>query len=292
MKPDALFDNYDPEIVGAHGGIGTGKTFLAATISQFWPTDLAARLKGTGKKVALEDVYWFEIDSNATAGFSTIGVEVPKFNLQAVMSREAEWKKYGFTRRPSIIEAMGKFVALLKDRVAKGQTRFAIIDTVTALDGSLIVYHTKIADADTGQAGNKYYKWQLNFAAHQLFHDSLKWSGANLVYCMHSKAVDEDTTSAKKKNQTVLMAGGAQFAPAISGQSAAVYKRDMTMQLLCKVSREPGKKGAGSLVRKIITDVQSDGETKNRYGGILPLEMDPNLRAIYKAVRAAQAKWR
>lgn len=292
MRADPLFDSFDPECIDIHGGIGCGKSFLAATISQFWPGNIAERTKGTGKKVVLEDIFWFIIDSNAIAGFSIIGVECPSYNLQKVMGIEAEWKKVGFARKPSLIEAVNKYGTLLKDRVAKGLTRFAVVDTVTGLDGSLINYHRKMVENDASLSGNKFALWQLNYAAHQLFHDTLKFSGVNILYCMHSKSVDEETIQAKKKNQTVLMAGGATFAPAISGQSAAVYKRDATMQLLVKASVIPGKKGHEAKSRKVITDISSDGETKQRYAGILPQEAEPNLRAMYATIRKAQARWK
>lgn len=293
MKSDILFDNYEPECVNIHGEIGCGKTWLAASASQFWPGDkIAERLKGVGKKIELEDCLWFGIDSNAIAGFSIIGVTVPYFSLQKVMTVEAEWKKWGLAHKPSVIEASNRFCKILGERFAKGQTRFGIIDTVSKLDESFINYHKKVVANDSSLSGNKYALWQLNYAAHCLFHESLKFTGANLIYCMHSQSVADDTEQAKKKNVTVLMAGGASFAPAISGKSAAAYKRDATMQLLVRTTIVPGKKGHDAKKRIVITDVSAEGETKNRYGGVLPQETEPDLRKMYKTIRAAQNRWR
>lgn len=295
MKADPLFDNQEPEIVGIHGPIGSGKTFAAATLSQFWPGNIIERTKSSGgKKIVLEDVLWGVIDSNATAGFTVMGVEPGCiYNFQKIRGSEAEWKKYGFNRRPSILETAMRFTILARERAQKGQTRIVIVDTASGLDGAFVIHSTDTAMNDPKLAGNKYARWDLNLSANTKFHDALKFSGVQVIcYCMHSRPVDEESDAAKKKNLMVLVAGGAKFAPAITGQSAAVYKRDMTQEFFCKVTRVPGKKGNEAKKYSILTDVCEEGETKSRYGNIVPVEIDPNLRAFYKLVRAAQNKWK
>lgn len=293
MKPDPLFSGYAPEVLGVHGTIGSGKSFLSLTISQFWPADLAARAKSGGKKIVLEDLFAFEVDSNPYAGCSTLGIEVPGLSLQKLRGDPKEWAKYGFSRRPSVLEAAGLYAKLLTERCAKGQTHFGLIDTVSGLDGAFLAHNNVVVAGDPQLASNKYAVWQLNLASHQKFHDAVKFAGAlAVIYDMHTRAVDEATDSAKKKNVSVLVAGGSKFVPAVTGQSAGVYKRDMTMQFVCRVKRVPGKKGAEAIARTVITDVDDEaGEIKQRYSGVLPQEMKPDLRAAYKLIRAAQKRW-
>jgi hypothetical protein len=297
MKPDPLFESFLPEIIGVHGRIGVGKTFLAATLSQFWPRSLAERKTAT-KKIMLEDCYWFEVDSNATAGFSVLGIDTPKLSMQALRGSKKAWEGAGFKMRPTVIEVMDLYQRTLVKRCADGQTHFGIVDTVSTLDASMVTYHRMIVDRERSpnEKENKYALWQRNFVAHQIFTDALKYSGAYcVIYLMHSRAKEQEAgnEAAKKKNMSALIFGDAEIDPAVTGQSAGLYKRDPTMQLYCTAKRVPGKQGHDSLVRGVYTDFNLAGsECKNRYGEVLLLEEKPNLRDMFTKIRAAQRKWK
>lgn len=262
------------EIFIVLGNIGAGKTFFSASASNYMPKSLPAK-----KRTVLEDMLWMGFDAGAAAGFKHNKLSVPYLDIVQIMSDPDIYEHHGFTTRPpTITEALNIMHNLADDYIAEGKTHFLVVDTITTLDVMLLDHHRKVCKGDT----NTYAKYDLNLAAHSEHHNRNKATGINVIYNCHSRAVGE-SPSQKDKNVSVLVVGGSRFIPDITGRAPAIYKRDASAQIVIAATKRPKVPG---LSRKVYIGYNDIGwEGKNRYEGLLPDEMEPNLGKILEIIK-------
>jgi len=269
-------DTENQEIVLVTGNISAGKTFLAGTASDFWPAKLPA-----AKMVTLEDMFWLQFDAKATAGFKHNNIKVATFDVNRFMSREELWSQ-SYRVQPTIVQAIEAGLQAGAEFVAKnGPQSKIVVDTLSKMDYKLFLYHSEKAEKEQQMGGkeNTYRKFDLNLMAHNRFHESIKGLGADIIYCCHLKAEKQDADKA----QATKVIGGASWVPDLIGQAPKYYKSDETLQLVLKATRAPRSK---EVTRRVLIGINDEGyESKNRYEGLLPNEMEADLGKIMRLIR-------
>jgi hypothetical protein len=275
-------DTDDSRVGIIYGPIGAGKTRLACTASEFWPNELPAK-----KKVVLEDMYWASIDRKALDCLTIMGIDVPQFDFGRLARDPALWKLAGSDKSPSIVRAIEVFMGEVTSYVAAHRPKYVVMDTISVLDTKMICHFTEVTKNHT----NQYERYKLNLAAHGLLHMRLMQLGCGVLYLCHSNVVKEDTESQKDKNKAVLVVGGAEIIPELTGQAAKHYKRDASFEFYVEAFRDPTNKKA--MKRQVHTEVNEKGaEIKNRFEGVLDRIEEPHLGKILAKIGAAQKKAR
>lgn len=263
-------------VVVVHGKMAAGKTFFAASASEFWPEKLPAK-----PAIELSDMLWLQADRGACDGFRHNGLDVPIFDFVEFMSNEDIWRAavdirgQRYAQQPTIIQAMEYATGLVRRRYREGLTKWVVIDTLTTVDTHMIAHHQEITQGHQ----NKYEAYGRNLTAHRLFHTRMCATGCNIILLCHSKSAgDEKLESEQKKALTVQVSGDASFFPDLTGQAPKIYKHDDTLQLVVKASVEPKTK---KLVRRVLVGHDTEGgEVKNRFEGLLDDVEEFNLRNI------------
>lgn len=242
----------DQEIMLGLGQIGAGKTFVAASASQF-------RTRPVGKEpkmTELEDMFWGEGDSKACAGFKHNNLKVRRYNFVSEMHRTGKSITY-------VIQAF-------MDRVAEmwHEDLIVVVDTLTGLDTMLFQHNMR----KFANHPNSYEVYKQNLAAHMLLSQNLKELNCHMILLAHGRAVKDNDDD---KNIVVRMAGGGQIVPDITGQSPKFYKRDSTLQWAVVQKRNPRTK---KRERRLLFGLEAGDEGyegKNRYEDLLPDSMTP-----------------
>jgi hypothetical protein len=245
-------------VVNLHGPIGAGKTTCA--------------LSACADK---SKMLWISADNGATDPFATRGIEVPEFQIIEFMSNPDLWRRAGFNKAPDIVQTMSFASKYAANRVQAGITRWVVVDTPS----TLTVYTVNYWDQRFPDDGFK--MWRHNLKTFQRFHETLKFSGAGIIYCLHSRPVDNSDAAKRKDNEIRLVADGGRFKIDMPGQAADLYKREASFQFYIKVEKEPGRKSTRKRVAYLACD---DGETKNRFEDCLPDKMEPDISLAFKRI--------
>jgi hypothetical protein len=267
------------EIIIVYGEMGSGKTFAAATASNYAPKEFPAK-----SKTILKDMFWIQCDAKATAGFAHNNISVATFDVFRFMSNEALWAAYDIKKEPTIVDATKWAIASAKEFInnnSKERVKI-VIDTLSAYDTASITHF----DAVCKNHPNAYEAYKLNLGNHRVFHEALRRLDADIIYLCHSRAFTDDSTSDKNKAVRTKVAGGGSYAPDLTGAAPGIYKRDASLQLVCKAFKEKVK-GKSTIKRKLLIGLNDlNYEAKNRYEGILPDEQEPvNINALYTLLR-------
>jgi hypothetical protein len=248
------------EVIVIHGGIGSGKTTMALSASEFAPSKWVQK-KGRGKLIDLADMFWLQYDVKALAGARILGVRVPVFNVI----------QYMVEHNCDIIQATEAGLNAAIDSKAK----FLVPDTITAFDAKLLAMHMR----DCVGHPNKYEAYKLNLAAHAEFTDAATATGMHIIYLTHTRRFDRDADErGQNKAAAITVVGGAELLPDITGQAPKFYKRDATLQIVMKAFKDPKTR---KIVREAHIGVNDEGEGKNRYEGLLPdVQSPPHLRKL------------
>jgi hypothetical protein len=262
------------------------------TVSKFFPkTGLPTeKWKGAKPKYVLEDMFWFSFDKGATHGFRERGIAVPEFSVPGFIGSEAQWRKAGFGRKPTIREAIDFGLSLAATAIAKRGVEWLVPDTLSSLDAALEA-HGRNNMPKGGAEGDKDDTRKMYgdmFYGHKLFHDAVRSLGCGIIYCCHGKAVDDVAKlkpEEKKRLITLSSAGMPEFLPAITGKGATAYKGDASLQLAIIAKEIPGAKGKERLDRKAYTILQDKWEAKNRFELSLDPIEKPDLGAMLRKIR-------
>lgn len=276
----------DIEII-LYGQFGAGKTTAMGTASKHWPkTGLPTeKWKGTKPKYVLSDMFWFSFDRGATDGFRERGIAVPEFSVPRFIGTPALWKKAGYTKKPSIREAVDFGLNLAATAIAKHGVEWVAVDTLSSFDASLEAYgrdnmpRSEQKDVDDTRA-----MYGQMFYGHKTFHDKMRSLGCGLLYSAHAKDMGDLSKlkpEEKKRLITLTAAGMPAFMPQLTGKGAGVYKGDSSLQLVIHAKRLPN---GGGLLREAYTVLQ-DWEAKNRFELSLNEVEKPDLGMMLKKIR-------
>jgi len=199
------------------GSPKVGKTFCAATLSEYW-----------GTKEPLKDVYWASFDTNAVAGFAEQGIVAPYVwdfsNVKPVA--------FGV----EIDRMVADLQAVMKETTLRG----VVVDTISALD-------IMAQDAADSKNLEKFEKWDLVKVLHKKVMDPLLRMPVPVIFLAHFKQQQEGSDKseaaklAKKRAEAHAMDGGGGLVLAVSGGASLLYKREVECVLMLdKVAIKPG----------------------------------------------------
>jgi hypothetical protein len=286
-------DDEQQEAIIILGEICAGKTYCAATASDFFPKSLPSK-----KWVDLDDMFWFQTDRKATAGFKGDRLRVRTFDILRFMTFPDIYEAEGFNTQPSWAQAVE--VGIRKahefaDRCfAEGLRPKIVVDTLTGFDVEQFNHAKQEAERIEAEGGrhNQYRAFAIHGDWHQRFFSDLIASGADCIFCSHQRAAWRGSSLGEKdKNVTVRVAGmEAEFVPDLIGNIAPkLYKRHTSLQLIMRAYKVK-ERGVNRIKREILIGVNDyGGEAKNRYERALaPLGgkmSPPDLGRILEMIR-------
>lgn len=268
---DTMFDGD----IMVHGPTGVGKTFFAATASQFWPDELPAK-----KRTTLDDVLWCQIDAGATAGFEEQKIIVPH-----VLDFRGAISKYG------LLKGVLGMLDVMDRQVESLAPKFLIVDTVSRLDKDVTAYYESRTPVDdrTGKE-DKWWAFKQILVMHKRIHGRFAGSGLKIIFLCHSKAQGEATTTAQvNQREAKAVPGGFDIVPEITGQARTLYVGDSSIEGVLKARLVPGKERR--FERFFYPFGVNASEGKSRFTRSLKREEGPNPRLkdlFYKIEQAAQ----
>lgn len=248
-----------------HGPPGVGKSFCAATISEFWPEELPSK-----KPVELSDCIWLSFDAGATDGFQAENIEVQTIDMVGLMNAEK-------------IER-GRDMAVEMIQSIEGIENI-IVDTVSMFDKLLNDYCDRTAPLDKTGNKDKFAMYRNIFNSHKRFHSVLRSLGKRIIYLCHSKAIFDSSESQTIRRQAAE-AIGFDIQPDITGQARTVYVGDASLEAVITLKRVPGVKGPGGLKRILHPFGTGEYEGKNRWHSLLESEEEAHLGKIIRKVLA------
>lgn len=266
---DGFLDNIRALLCGQ---TGMGKTFVAATMSEFWPDDPYA-----SKPIKLEDTLWLSFDAGATQGFGQFNISVDELSVLKMMQQDLDF-----------IEAGQMMLKAAKLAVEDRGIKTVVMDTVSMFDVHAQGYwfdtnrvpRTKKGDVD------KYAAWNHVAVTHYSFLNELLKLPINVIATCHEKPVNDEVESIAKKVEAYAPSGSHDFVPAISGKSLGFYYQNLDIGAYLV-----GQKVAGEdrPLRKLRTDSFRGHMGKNRLQHFLDPEEEPNFRIMMKKMRAKLA---
>lgn len=261
---------FDGEVL-LHGPPGVGKTFFAATISEFWPGELPAK-----RKIDLHDVLWMQTDAGGTAGFMEQRISVPLIDVRQAIA------KYG------LLKGLNACMDLLGDYMAKVGPKYIVVDTISVLDKYIKDYYDQRIPVNDRGKEDSYWSYKQILALHIRWRNRLLESGARIIWCCHSKGLGDLSTNkdAAIKREAKAVPGGFDIVPDITGQSGALYTANASIQGVIKSRLVPGKE---RIVQRFFYPFGVNAhEGKSRFMRALKKEEgpNPNLREMYARVVA------
>lgn len=277
----------DDRTIILYGQYGAGKSTTALSVSEHFPkTGLPKeKWKGAKPKYICSDMFWFSFDRGATDGFRERGIAVPEFSVPAFMGQEKLWKKAGFAKQPTIMQAVDFGLNLAVKAVSSG-ARWFVADTISSFDKSLESYWREhMPQSESKDKDDTRAMYGKLFNAHKLFHDATRTLGCGVIYCMHAKALGDTskmTLEEKRRLISLSAAGLPSLMPDVTGKGAGVYKGDASLQLVIVVKQIPNSK---ALSRRALTVLQNEWEAKNRFELSLLPEEDADLGVMLRKIR-------
>lgn len=263
-------------IITLYGNRGVGKTFMAASASKYWSQSGARELK---------DMLWISTDAAATAGFASQGIRVPEVRLIDLIRDAKKWKAAGFQKSPSITEAASWTVGYAAERVAKGQTEWVVVDTLSTLDEEAILHHKKrcgvsaaarlASNASQGERTNFFLPYDMNLEFHSKFRLALRMSGAKVLLLCHTREARPTELARFAFN----VAGGV-LVPALTGNAPEIYIRNVSLELYIQKRVDP--KGE---VKRVAWTTSRSAETKNRWADLLDEQEPADMGVILSKIR-------
>lgn len=259
---DILVTNASPTFsLMLHAAPKVGKTFCAATISEYYPSE-----EDFGKKwVSLDDVIWVSYDDDAT-----IGLRANKINIPYELD---------FNRINSLVgnaaSAMMELKRLLKELLrAHPEIKYLVSDTDSGLD----VIAESYANSLNLAGWDKYREMRgIHFKNTTMAKDLRGEFGISTIRLCHSKKESEET-----KNDVKLAARGSAdnvIIPALTGNSGPLYMRDVSGHFAVKKLKTPtGWK------RSLVTLTSSVFDAGSRFEQFLNDEEPANLRLLRNKV--------
>lgn len=262
----------DAELEGdivIHGPPKHGKTFLAASASEFFPEDMDEL--GSGKKFELDDMLWVSFDDGATAGFRGAGLKVRELSFRPLLAQKP------------LPDALDLLAALVKKAFAAHPVKYIVGDTISMLDRMLVDYYATLHESSE----NTFAMWKDVLRRHMRFRAAMSAIPAEKIYNFHSKAqleASQKTPDQRARADAAKLPGGEAITPDISGQARTAYIGNSSLELTIKCLVAPGK--GKREVRRVVYPYGSGGfEGSNRYHHVLEYEEEPHLRHIFEKIR-------
>lgn len=202
-----------------HGGPGHGKTFFAATASEFWP-----KVTPAAKKMALSDMLWVAFDAGAVVGFRELGIAIPNvIDVRWLMTpaKKGEEKPYART----ILDAINIVVAAASEQVSNGDIKWVVVDTVSMLDKALNDYWEKNCPSTKSGAKDKFAMYRCIQYSHRLFHEAMQLLDCHVHFLCHTKARIEAAPGEddqKNRQKAAALPGDNDLIPDITGGGAGI----------------------------------------------------------------------
>lgn len=255
------------------GQIGSGKTTLAATISDFFPA------KPGIEHVILSDLAWVAVDTGAIDTLKGLKIR-PAF--------EFDLADFQIEHGGNPVAAMQTIQEFVKELPASVST--VVFDTVSQFDVQLDAFlrlekNRHLYATENGQNSQAFYGQIKQW--HTFFHAQCRLLKKRVLYLFHTQA-DMSDLKAKTPDQKVAearsekatgMPGSPDVIMAITGASRDIYPRDMSLVLSVR------NDGKGK--RKVYTQVREGYQAKSRYEAMLLPEEEPNMNVILNKVRKA-----
>ena len=258
----------EAELEGAvivHGTPGAGKTFFAASASEFFPDDMNDL--GQGKIRDLEDMLWISVDDGATAGFKAAKIRVRELDLRALMGEKGV---------PTALDMVRKLVSTQK-------FKYVVLDTISQLDKYLGGYYAQI-HADNP---NTFSLYRDILARHRRLHQDLSLLEGQKIYLAHSKALMEAsqaTADQKNRAKAAAMAGADAIQVDITGQARNLYLASASLVVYLAATVAPGT-GKREIKRIAYPYGGAGFEGKTRHQHILEYQEEPHLRHIFEKIQ-------
>jgi len=245
-----------------HAPPGAGKTYLAATASEAWPKQLPSK-----KMIDLEDMIWIGIDAGATAGFASLGINIPKY----IDFRDA-LVDY------SVVDAMKQIQDYIDAKLMEPGS-WLVVDTLSMLDRYLLEYYE-------GRTTESWAIYRMIGHFHRRLFADLSLITSRIIFLCHSKAPFQGDDAKTKTRQKAQIAGMAEIVPDLAGnQARGVYVANVSLLGTVLPKRDP--KGGGS--ERILYPLGDKGfEGKSRWEHILNREEPPHLGKLFKKILDAQ----
>lgn len=242
-----------------YGPPKSGKTVCAATISEQCPEKLPA------DGVILHDVAWFLYDKDGTEALKDVGLNVPVVDF----SGAATYKE--------LLKMEKEAIGALKSKIAAGETKTLVIDTLTARDFVLTNYFGGVYTSPQ-QKGMMFGAVK---DAHQNYAKDLLPLDVRVIVLAHAKEVSGmmvDEKAAATKQAATQLPGFADIRPAMTGSIINWYRGTCSYIWPVRCKR---KKGVAPEYT-ILTSGNSSFEGGSRGSNRLDAEEPANLKNIFK----------
>lgn len=260
--------------IAIHAPPAFGKSFLAATASQFWP---GAEALGT-RAVSLDDVVWCAVDRGAVDGLLVQRVEIPY-----LIDVRGLCEDFGAGKGT---EHANSLVRSCVD--AHPDIRLVVWDTVSELDK---VWQVGLE----GEGGSDDSQWLFRklLARHRSHYSAAHKAaaGRRIVWLAHSVALQEGRKDAPKSfeagRRATRLPGGAEIKLDATGQGHHLYINNASLVATIVLEEQKG--------RAPVRWMSSGGttfETKNRLQGLIGEKEPFDLRGVFQRVDARLAEIR
>lgn len=253
-----------------HGPPGSGKTFLAATASQYWPEEVPP-----ASPVELKDMLWLGADAGATAGFQELRISLPDRYLDIGTMLAAEGANRGIKYA---IEAVNHILS------ENSEIENIVVDTLSTVDKLFNVYFDGTCPTNKDGIKDTRAMYGNMKTAHTRFHSRLRGTGKRIIYLAHSKALrDTDDTEQANNRKAALPVGVNDIIPDITGSGKNVYINDASIEMVLLATRK------GKEFKRIVYPMGAKGFSgKSRFQASLDEQEEPNLRKIFNKIQSGQ----
>lgn len=289
-----------PESILVHSPFGVGKTFFAATASEYMPdpAGLASPFKPVRPPIVLEDMIWVYADADALTGFAETGFVVPPENLIDASHIEPF----------EIIESLNIIVNECKKKVElvrkkTGKDPKIVFDTLSTLDIIIGAYWSTKLEARSDEESAKtrennnfaYFRAVLN--THVAWLARVKAIQARKIFLCHQATKGEitkskDTAQNDLQERRRLAQGFTEgaIAAALTGRAWEHYHNQCSLVMSLEKIKKTimvGGKPTSVYDRLCRPHGKTDIITKTRYNCLAEVE-PADMRVIAEKIRKAK----
>lgn len=254
-------------LIVIHGPPASGKTHLAATFSEYFPTKLPSP-----KQVGLDDLLWIPWDAGACEGLRSHRIRVPAVPVDTIIRDNA-----------TIVAGIREVIATAIVMAEQYGSRAIVVDTITKMDKILVSHWQENCPIQNGTENTQAMYGKI-LANHVEFYSRLINSGRTIIACAHSKPVGEPRGDKEQHriNKAARQVAGthAVVIPNMTGQGKDLWTSDASLQIVTQFSAGP--RGKDPTYTAFIDNEPRNWETKNRFRSVLQAQYtNANLLAIW-----------
>ncbi len=258
-------------IIAVHAPVKHGKTFLAATASQFFPASLPSPTD-----VELDDLLWLTFDVGALDGFTEVGLSVPQIDVTSILA----------STRGDIFKATDLAMQAAQAYIQRGLTSWIVVDTVSSLDRMLNEYWERNNPA-SGTGEEKFVLYRMIASSHAKFYTNLTLIAPRIIFLFHSTAKFDTDDKARRKTRATAMPGESAIVPEITGKSRGTYLANCSLELALRAVKDPSSK---TIKRTVYPYGGMDFEGGGRFHQSLGQEEPANLTHILAKIKTGRPK--